>query len=78
MGNQLVKIIINEDGIPEINPQWCLVDPANLTGPATLCTGEYIGSGESSCTYKEKYTKRGGITCELCLKKLKEYKSVRL
>lgn len=75
--NKLVKLITNDDGDEEA-PFWHLVDPANDMGPATLCTGEFFGAGESSCTYEVKAVKRGGITCPNCLGKLRTYKAVRL
>ncbi len=76
--NELVQLITNDDGDPVWESKWCLIDPSNPCGVATLCTGEFIGDGESACTYETKSTKRGGITCEKCLLIIKEYKAVKL
>ncbi len=75
--NKLVKLLTNDDGQKQ-EPLWHLIDPANETGPSTLCSGEFFGYGESSCTYELKSVKRGGITCLKCTGKLKTYKAVRL
>lgn len=78
-GNALVRIIRNDDG--DLEPgwrDWHLVDPGNPQGPATLCTAEFFGSGESACEFQNKYCKRGGITCGKCLQILRAYKAVRL
>lgn len=76
--NNLVMLLSDDDTDLYENPVWCLVDPANAGGPATLCTGEYFGLGESFCTYKRKSVKKGGITCPRCIAALKAYKSIRL
>ncbi len=76
--NQLVKLLSTDDGDENIDPKWCLIDPGNFMGQATLCTGEFFGQGESACRYELKEAERGGITCGKCLELLKIYKAVRL
>ena len=77
--NFLVRIIHDDDGnLKPDHQDWHLVDPGNPQGNATLCTSEFFGSGESACTFKIKQAKRGGITCRVCLQKLKIYKAVKL
>lgn len=75
--NFLVKILSSDDGEKRDNPVWCLVHVIT-GGNATLCGGEFFGEGESSCSYETKRTERGGITCEECLRIIKEIKSVKL
>lgn len=76
---KLVRILIDDSGHPhELAAYWHLVDPCNAGGPATLCTGEYFGFGESACEFDLKEVKRGGITCPQCLADLKTYKAVKL
>jgi len=76
--HSLVKITSDDDGDEKPDPQWCLVDPSNFSGPAALCTQEYFGDGESSCVYETKEVRRAGITCRLCLEKLKLMKAIKL
>lgn len=74
----IVRLITDDDG--EANPDaklWHLVDPGMRNGEAALCTGEYFGEGEQAVGV-QKTVKRGGITCPLCLDKLKDYKAIRL
>ena len=79
MSNHLVMLLTGDDPSEvKENPMWCLVDPGNHQGAATLCTNEFFGIGESGCEYKQKSTSRGGITCPKCLEKLKLYKSIKL
>lgn len=73
--NNVVKILIDDDGEEKQNPKWCLVDPCNYQGRATLCTSEFFGFGESGAVFE---TKSGKITCEHCIEKLKRYKSIKL
>jgi len=77
MAHELVKLLSDDDKEPYDDPKWCVVDPLN-TDPATLCTGEYFGEGQSDCTYETKTVKRGGITCNRCLAKLRWAKGVKL
>ncbi len=75
----LVRIIKNDDG--DLQPSWKdwhLIDPGNPAGPATLCTGELFGAGESACVFEKKSAVRGGITCAVCMERLKAYKGIRL
>ena len=78
--NDLVRLLTDDDGEPKDDAAvWHLVDPANDQGPAALCTQEFFGEGESSgVTFETKDAVRGGITCPLCLEKLRLYKAVRL
>lgn len=77
--NELVRIIKDDDGGLKDDPNvWHLVDPSNNQGPAALCTQEFFGLGESGCEFETKQTKRGGITCPECLRKIKILKSVPL
>lgn len=78
MAHELVKITVDDDGDEKPDPKWCLVDPTNGGGPATMCTAEFFGYGESGCVYEIKAVKRGGITCEDCLKKIRLIKAIKL
>ena len=76
MTNSLVKLVINEDG-EKTSQDWHLAMIA--AGSMTLfCTGEFYGEGEGNARGVEKTVKRGGITCENCLGKIKEIKKVKL
>lgn len=44
--------------------------------PRILCTGLAYQDGES--VWKGKTVKRGGITCEHCINKIKWFKSIKL
>ena len=78
--NNLVRQLANDDGEPIEDPKWHLL--VTLTGDnALLCTGEFTDDGCHSgngALYEFKSTKRGGITCEWCLKTIKELKAVKL
>lgn len=75
--NELVKILIDNDGEKRTDPTWCLISP--ISGdPATLCGGEFFGAGQSDCIYKLKNVKRGGITCVRCRGIIREIKEVKL
>lgn len=78
MSHEVVKLLSDDDGATYNDPKWCLVDPGNGCGQATLCTGEYFGDGESNCTYEIKVVSRGGVTCQKCLRNLKLYKGIKL
>jgi hypothetical protein len=77
MANGLVKILTSDSGEKRIKLKWHLIHEI-CGGNATLCGGEYFGLGESGCDYKLKTTKKGGITCEQCLKIIKEIKAIKL
>lgn len=77
MANQLVKLLTNDDGDSYDDPRWHLID-YNGSDPATFCSGEFFGYGQSGCDYDIKVVKRGGITCESCLEKIKDIKAVKL
>lgn len=56
---------------------WHLaVDVGGVTG--TFCQGQVYEFGVTKAVFKEKIVKRGGITCERCLEKIREIKAVRL
>ena len=74
MSNNVVRIIVDEYGVKQ-RKKWCLIDPGNKQGSATLCTAEFFGLGESSCVYE---TKIGNITCHNCIEKIRIYKSIKI
>ncbi len=74
MANNVVKIIADDDGTKIDNPVWHL-SITKSGGNMTLCSGEFYGIGESSCTFK---TKQGKITCPDCIAEIKFYKSIKL
>lgn len=77
--NKLVRIIVDDDGFKKLDSKvWHLVDPVNEQGPAAFCTQEFFGAGESRVEYEEKTVPKGGITCPDCIRKLKQYKAVKL
>lgn len=76
--HRLVKIIKNDDGDPTGDDNWHLVDPGNEQGDASLCTQEFFGLGESNAEFETKEVERGGITCPRCLRKVRDYKAIRL
>jgi hypothetical protein len=74
----LVTILTDEDGLPhEKAGKWHLVQNFGDSS-RTVCSGEVFGYGEGSATYKTKVVKRGGITCENCLRIIKWHKSIKL
>jgi predicted ThiF/HesA family dinucleotide-utilizing enzyme len=75
MKNSVVKITVDDDGETKGRAEWCLIDPCNLQGSATLCTNEFFGIGESACIYE---VKKGKITCKRCIEIIKEYKKIKL
>ena len=77
MAHELVKILSDDDDEPYENPVWHIIDLWN-TDPATLCSGEYFGEGQSGCRYELKMRARGGVTCEECLRKARWLKSYKL
>lgn len=76
--NVLVKITRDDDGVCIDNPVWHLADPANDMGSAALCSGEFFGEGESAVEFELKTVKRGGITCDRCMRKIAIYKAIKL
>lgn len=77
MNHELVLMLTDDDGEAYDEPVWHIIDEYN-TDPATLCSGEYFGVGQSNCEYKLKTVSRGGVTCKKCLNKAKWLKSFRL
>lgn len=76
--NHLVMLTVNDDGETIETPVWCLIDPAVNDAQRTLCGGEVFGDAEGPADGVTKTTRRGGITCPACLRKIKEYKAVKL
>jgi len=74
---ELVKLLTDDDGYKIDKSKWHYV-VTFTDDPTTLCSDEFFGIGQSSCTYKEKTVERGGITCERCLKIIKEIKDIKL
>ena len=79
--NLLVKTLVNEDGdpVPVGEQKWCWHTDHNGDN-SVLCTGEFTSEGSHGglAKFEFKQTRRGGITCEQCLAKIKELKAVRL
>jgi hypothetical protein len=75
--HELVKILSDDDGEEIETPVWHLA-ASHCGDPSVLCTKEQYGFGQSDCVYKVKVVKRGGITCQECMKMLLEFKSVKL
>ena len=77
MAHQLVRTFTTDDGERNESPRWHWFQ---IHGDAkrTLCTGEAFGPGESAVEYEIKEVKRGGITCEDCLKIIKDIKEIKL
>lgn len=75
--NNLVRVLFDDDGEKIASPKWCLVWAADGC-LRTFCDGQAIGDGESAVVYDCKDTKRGGITCRTCLRKIKEIKNIKL
>lgn len=80
MTNYLVRMITDEDGdaAPDV---WHLSWP-DAGSNSVFCTGEFynVGGamGEGNACAEEKTTKRGGITCDDCLDKIKQIKKVKM
>jgi len=73
--NRIVKITRDDNGERKLYAKWCLIDPCNPQGQATLCTKEFFGEGESSCEYE---TRIGNITCPMCIEYIRSYKKIKL
>lgn len=75
----LVKILRDDDGFVVDDPVFHLSDPfpQGVWG-RVFCTEEVFGIGESCVVYELRETKRGGIECDECRRKLRAYKAVRL
>lgn len=70
-------MLSDDDGDQILDPKWHYVDDVT-SDPSALCTGEYFGLGASAVVYETKEVKRGGITCEQCLARIKKFKNVKL
>ena len=77
MTHVVVKIFIDDDGEPIDKPVWHLYE-VDGGGHHALCTGEFLGVGESAAEYKTKEVSRGGITCESCLEIIRRHKAIKL
>lgn len=75
--NNLVKLITTDDGEKQKNTKWHLV-VNRAGGSMAFCTGEFFGFGSSACEYEERQLSRGGITCDDCLRLVKEIKEVKI
>lgn len=78
--NHLVKMLIDDDKevIPEEDQCWCLVSPNPVTdAPRTLCKQEALDT-DTHAVWLSKSVKRGGITCQKCLRIVRAFKAVRL
>lgn len=82
--NRLLKILtydpldMGDDEIEDCDTGWHLVGLGGGSDPSILCSGLVFGFGVSGIQYEEKQVKRGGITCERCLRLIKAYKAVKL
>lgn len=80
--NKLAKQLINEDGEPvELEEQCWHLQDVGTTEMQLLCTGEPLDFGSQTgngAEYVFKETKRGGITCKVCLSIIKAFKGVKL
>lgn len=74
---KLVKILVSDDGEKQKYAKWHLVEHYG-DSPRTICTGEVFGCGEGTAEYKEKISKKGGVTCQKCLSIIKWYKDLKL
>ncbi|MBL4759385.1 MAG: hypothetical protein JKY80_00815 [Mariprofundaceae bacterium] len=73
---RLVKITVDEDGYDE-DSGWHYIGEAGGS-ECCLCDGQVFGLGEGDAEFKIKEVKRGGITCDKCLRIIREHKAVRL
>lgn len=82
--NRLIKILaydpldLGSEEIQDCDNGWHLVDIHGDSDPRILCSGFTFGYGVSGIRYEEKQVKRGGITCEECLRLIKAYKAIKL
>lgn len=82
--NTLAQQIINDDGDASEADElsWHFVDMITPDHEARLlCTGEYIDAASSSgngSEYVTRHWKKGGVTCQDCLKIIKQFKAIKL
>ena len=76
MSHTLVKIIIDDDGFKVDKPQWHLLE-TDGGGPHALCTGEFVGEGESGCVFETRDVQRG-IPCDRCRAIIMRHKTLVL
>jgi hypothetical protein len=67
MADEIVKILVDDDGVEIDDPQWHAIDPVTGT---VYCTGEFFGVGESAVVYETKKLNRGDAVCTRCRKQL--------
>ncbi|MGH1373574.1 MAG: hypothetical protein ACRBBW_16155 [Cellvibrionaceae bacterium] len=82
MPNNLVRQLVNDDGEVVLagRRRWHLLTVTN-GDDSLLCTGEFVSDAAMSSNgaeYIHKTVERGGITCEKCIKIIKEFKAVKL
>lgn len=75
MTHILVKILVDDDGETVDHPVWHLMETDQ--GYHALCTGEYVGGGESACEFETKEVFRG-VECPKCREILKRHKAIKL
>lgn len=80
--NHLAKQLVDDDGehVPPDQQCWHSVSVVN-SDEAVLCTGEFIRApchSGNGALYKEKFVKRGGISCRKCLRIIRQIKLIRL
>lgn len=75
--HKVVQLITDDDGDKTNDIRWHYV--VDFDGAErTLCTLHVFGFGESMAEFKEKIVSRGGITCSLCIRIIKEFKEIKL
>ena len=76
MSHTLVRILIDDDGLDVDSPQWHLLE-TDGGGPHALCTGEFVGEGESGCVFETNEVQRG-VPCARCRAIIKRHKVIAL
>ena len=74
MAHTLVKITVDDNGEKQDTPVWHLLE-TDGGGHHALCTGEFVGTGESACVYKTREVQRG-IPCQGCREIIERHKSI--
>lgn len=76
MSNNLVKITKLDDGeeVEKSAQKWCATHFADTS--RVICSGDALDAS-SKYEYKNKTTKRGGITCKECIAAIKEIKNIK-
>lgn len=78
MSHKIVKLFVNDDGeyIPSDERVWHY-SFSSFNTQEIFCSGECFGFGESGAKYLEREVKSGGITCQVCLNKIKQIKKIK-